>query len=112
MKCSRRKAPMGTMPVRECKRRNRNDVPSPARRGATPGLIFGVGIGPGATGWADDATMAAPCMNRYERRTDYYPVVAEPKSRKVGSLIIVMTDTARRRAKYKCPKPPRSQIAH
>src|SRR5215467_12180359 len=38
MKCSRRKAPTGTIPVSECKRRNRNEVPCPARRGATPDL--------------------------------------------------------------------------
>jgi hypothetical protein len=54
MKCSRRKAPMGTTPLRECKRRSRNEVPSPARSGATPDLMRG------ATGLAVDATMTAP----------------------------------------------------
>src|ERR1039457_2092914 len=56
MKCSRRKAPMGTTPLMECRRRSRNEVPSPARSGATPDLIFGTG----ATGLAVDATMTAP----------------------------------------------------
>src|SRR5271165_1691479 len=62
MKCSRRKAPIGTMPLSECRRRNRNEVPSPARSGATPGLIFGAGCG--TTGLAVDATMTAPYMVR------------------------------------------------
>src|ERR1035441_922308 len=54
MKRSRRKAPMGTTPLMECRRRSRNEVPSPARKGATPGLILGT------TGLAVDATMTAP----------------------------------------------------
>src|SRR6266567_2003649 len=41
MKCSTKKAPMGTMPDKECRRRKRNEVPCPARRGATPRLIIG-----------------------------------------------------------------------
>src|SRR5664279_2389691 len=60
MKCSRRKAPMGTTPLMECRRRSRNEVPSPARSGATPDLIFGTG----ATGLAVDATMTAPYVVR------------------------------------------------
>src|SRR5208282_949444 len=54
MKCSSRKAPMGTTPLMECRRRRRNEVPSPARSGATPDLICG------ATELAADATMTAP----------------------------------------------------
>src|SRR5208283_688503 len=54
MKCSSRNAPMGTMPVKECRRRSRNEFPSPARRGATPGLIRG-------TVEAVDATMGLLC---------------------------------------------------
>src|ERR1022692_191430 len=56
MKCSRRKAPMGTTPLREWRRRSRKEVPSPARSGATPDWILG------ATGWAVDATMTTPCV--------------------------------------------------
>src|SRR5262249_9109424 len=37
-KCSTRKAPIGTMPVSECKRRQKNECPCPARSGATPPL--------------------------------------------------------------------------
>src|ERR1017187_2675632 len=58
MKCSRRKAPIGTTPVSECKRRSRNDVPWPARKGATPDLILE------ATGLAVDATITAPYVVR------------------------------------------------
>src|SRR5208282_3221949 len=58
MKCSRRKAPIGTTPLSECRRRSRKDVPSPARSGATPDLILG------AAGLAVDATMTAPYIVR------------------------------------------------
>src|ERR1700747_2665405 len=58
MKCSRRKAPMGTTPLKEWRRRSRNEVPSPARNGATPAWILGTGRG--ATVLAVDATMIAP----------------------------------------------------
>src|SRR5579862_12511 len=34
--CSKRKAPTGMIPVRECNRRKMNEVPCPARRGGTP----------------------------------------------------------------------------
>src|SRR5438132_7314264 len=36
MKCSMRKRPTGTMPLSECKRRSKNECPSPGRSGATP----------------------------------------------------------------------------
>src|SRR5215469_8521297 len=36
MKCSIRNAPTGTIPLSECKRRSRNERPSPARSGLTP----------------------------------------------------------------------------
>jgi len=45
---------MGTTPLRECRRRSRNEVPSPARSGATPDLILG------AMRLAVDAEMTAP----------------------------------------------------
>src|SRR5437660_10948127 len=35
-KCSTKNAPMGIMPVSECRRRHRKEEPSPARNGATP----------------------------------------------------------------------------
>src|SRR5438105_3812224 len=34
--CSIRKAPTGTIPLRECRRRRRKEWPSPALRGGTP----------------------------------------------------------------------------
>src|SRR5271157_191640 len=83
MKCSRRKAPMGTMPVMECKRRSRNEVPSPARKGATPGLIFGTG----ATGLAVDATMTAPYEVRCANRLLSVCVGREVKERTVVKLV-------------------------
>src|SRR6202023_3561174 len=70
MKCSRRKAPMGTTPLRECRRRSRNEVPSPARSGATPDFILGETL-LGVMGLAVDATMTAPyvvqCANENVR---------------------------------------------
>jgi len=48
------------MPVSECSLRNRNDVPTPARSGATPGLIFE------GTDWADDAKGVVPYLIRSE----------------------------------------------
>src|ERR1700756_1185709 len=59
MKCSRRNAPIGTMPVSECRRRRRKENPSPARSGATPGLIFGATADVGAT-------IEAPCGVKYD----------------------------------------------
>src|ERR1700684_668287 len=66
MKCSRTKAPMGTTPLRECKRRNRKEVPCPARSGATPDLTLG------ATGLAVDATITAPCVDQCRK-----PIIIE-----------------------------------
>src|ERR1700758_3037042 len=46
--CSTRKAPMGTMPVREWSLRQKKECPSPARRGCTPrmgGAAGGAGAG-------------------------------------------------------------------
>src|SRR5580704_13636540 len=85
MKCSRRKAPMGTTPLRECRRRNRNEVPSPARSGATPDLILGETL-VGVLGLAVDATMTAPyliqCANEsLPTKTNDYRFEREGKSR-------------------------------
>jgi hypothetical protein len=55
------------MPVSECSRRNRNDVPWPDRKGATPGFRL-----TGAAGLAVVATMTAPCGFKCEKRTFYY----------------------------------------
>jgi hypothetical protein len=54
---------MGTTPLSECRRRSRNEVPSPARSGATPDLILGVTL-LGVRGLAVDAVMTAPYMVR------------------------------------------------
>src|SRR5215475_14967930 len=73
--CSKRKAPTGRIPVRECRRRSRNDVPCPARSGATPCFRTGV------AGRAVVATMSAPYENEYGKRTFYYLGAARTKSR-------------------------------
>src|SRR6202008_3343214 len=74
--CSKRNAPTGMIPVSECRRRSRNDVPCPARSGATPRLIVA-----GAAGLAVVATMTAPYEFGSEKRTFYYPGAKEGKSR-------------------------------
>src|SRR5262245_27176936 len=52
--CSKRNAPTGMMPVSECRRRRKNELPFPARKGATPGLTTTGGAGLAV------ATMTAP----------------------------------------------------
>ena len=54
---------MGTTPLSECRRRSRNEVPSPARSGATPDLILGVTLLE-VKGLDVDAVMTAPYMVR------------------------------------------------
>ena len=66
IKCSRRNSPIGTMPVRECKRRNQNDLPTPARSGATPGLIFE------GMDWVDEANVTVPCLVWSVKPTFHY----------------------------------------
>src|SRR6267378_3086789 len=75
-RCSQRNAPTGMMPVSECRRRRRNDVPWPARNGATPGLSV-----LGAAGLAV-ATMTAPCAFKCGTRTFYYVGGVRVKSRR------------------------------
>jgi hypothetical protein len=74
--CSNRKAPTGMMPVSECRRRSRNDVPCPARSGATPPFKL-----TGAAGLAVVATMTAPYNFGYDKRTFYYLGGGNGKSR-------------------------------
>src|SRR5271169_4247015 len=57
MRCSTRKAPMGTMPVSECNLRNRNELPSPARSDGTPLATSKVRL---LIGLADEATTPTP----------------------------------------------------
>src|SRR5215469_11483614 len=64
------------IPVSECNRRSRKDVPCPARSGATPCLTLA-----GAAGLAVVATMTAPYEFGWEDRTFYYPGRMEGKSR-------------------------------
>lgn len=76
---------MGRTPLRECRRRSRNEVPSPARSGATPDLILGETL-LGVMGLAVDATMTAPyvvqCANENLRtKTNDYRFEREGKSR-------------------------------
>src|SRR5271169_5072685 len=64
MKCSIRNAPMGTMPVRECSRRSRNELPCPARSAGTPLATSIVLL---LIGLADEATRPAPYTNNDSR---------------------------------------------
>src|ERR1039458_5535478 len=79
MKCSRRNAPMGPMPESECRRRSRNELPTPARKGATPGLILG------AAGLAGEATMGSLFNSNIKRRTGHYHCAVEAESRRPAS---------------------------
>ena len=72
---------MGTTPVSECKRRSRNEVPWPARKGATPDLILE------ATGLAVDATITAPYVVRCANWVLSFCTGREVKD----SLILVMS---------------------
>src|SRR5215469_10124850 len=61
--CSRRNAPMGTIPESECNLRQINDEPSPARSGCTPWRTWWPGectVGGAAGGWAVAMKMCAP----------------------------------------------------
>jgi hypothetical protein len=53
--CSKRNAPTGTMPESECSRRKTNEIPLPARNGATPWAAL---VTTGAVELAADATKA------------------------------------------------------
>src|SRR5215469_1984838 len=70
------------IPVSECNRRSRKDVPCPARNGATPCLTLA-----GAAGLAVVATMTAPYEFGLEDRTFYYPGRMEGKSRERGRFV-------------------------
>jgi len=69
---------MGTTPLRECRRRSRNEVPSPARSGATPDLILR------AMRLAVDAEMTAPYTVRCANWLLSFWVRREVKARWVG----------------------------
>src|ERR1700756_2411805 len=74
MKCSTRKAPTGTIPLRECRGRRRKEDPLPRPNGATPRFTA---IGAAAV----VATMTAPYGFKFEKRTFYYPGHSSSKSR-------------------------------
>src|SRR5215472_11816352 len=80
--CSNKNAPTGMIPVSECSRRSKKDVPCPARNGATPCLTLA-----GAAGLAVVATMTAPYELGWEDRTFYYPGRMEGKSRERGRIV-------------------------
>src|ERR1700688_3461953 len=71
---------MGTTPLSKCRRRSQNDVPWPARNGATPDSIVGTGV----TGLALAATMIAPCWSdmkaESKTKTNDYRFAREGKS--------------------------------
>src|SRR6266853_6478892 len=74
MKCSSRNAPIGTIPLRECRRRRRNEWPLPARIGGTPR----------STG---DATLAMYRYTpiRFARQTLYYETSNSPRQTVSGT---------------------------
>src|ERR1700727_1123981 len=85
--CSKRNAPTGMIPLRECSRRRTKEMPWPARNGATP---CATGFTAGAEGLATDATSAPYEFSSTdtfsnEKRTFYYRGTGEVKSR-LGSV--------------------------
>src|SRR5215472_12460435 len=79
--CSNRNAPTGIMTVNECNRRRTNDIPLPARNGATPPCTTYL-LTPGAEELAD--ATEAPYKFHDEKRTFHYRAAEEVKSRKVS----------------------------
>src|SRR3974390_146146 len=61
MKCSSRNAPIGTIPLRECRRRRKKELPSPARSAGTPLATWIEFL---ETGLADEATTPTPYDSR------------------------------------------------
>src|ERR1700685_1385351 len=85
--CSSKNAPTGTMPESECSRRSRNEVPCPARSGAT--RCAAPGVAGGAVVLAD--ATKAPYEFEEQKRTFYYLVAVEAKSRrrrKIAALCV------------------------
>src|SRR5580698_1030453 len=77
--CSKRNAPTGTMPERECSRRKTNEYPCPARNGATPAILAIPLFVPGAVVLADATKRSYKFV--YEKRTSHYRAPGELKSR-------------------------------
>src|ERR1700751_2368699 len=75
------------IPVRECRRRQKKEEPSPALRGATPVSTCTEGAG-----LADDAT-STPYKFGDEERTFYYLGAGEGKSRKGYRWCFVFQNT-------------------
>src|SRR5947209_4740198 len=94
-KCSIRNRPIGTIPLRECSRRRRNECPCPARSGATP--LF---TRTGAALVVDDTKV--PCGIRDQERTFYYVGATEGKStdgkRKTQEVLVRGVDFAQHHA--------------
>src|SRR5215472_14079796 len=65
------------MPVKECRRRKKNERPCPARSGATPPRIV-----TGVVVLGDDAATTLPCRLGDDQRTHHYLGRQEKKSRK------------------------------
>ena len=61
------------IPLSECRRRNKNEWPSPARNGATPRLSTGVAV------LGEDAR-SVPYEIKSDKRTFYYVSRKEAKS--------------------------------
>src|SRR5215475_8080426 len=78
--CSKRNAPTGTMPDKECNRRSQNETPCPARRGATP-------VRPSGAGALTVEANAAPYDFQSDSITFHYGSAKEGKSRTGIELI-------------------------
>src|SRR5579864_327913 len=88
MKCSIRNSPTGTIPVNECRRRQKKECPCPARSGATPPLILtGVAV------LGADANRL-PCEIRNDERTNHYVGDQERKSRRAATLVVAESNYA------------------
>src|SRR5215467_13244034 len=74
-----RNTPTGIMPVKECRRRQKNECPCPARNGATPARIVTGVVVLGA-----DTATTLPCRLGDDQRLHHYLGRQERKSRRAS----------------------------
>src|SRR5215469_10037325 len=72
-----RNTPTGIMPVRECRRRQKNECPCPARSGATPARIV-----TGVVVLGVETATTLPCRLGDDQRLHHYLGRQEKKSRR------------------------------
>src|SRR5579862_2543882 len=87
--CSKRKAPTGMIPVRECNRRKMKEVPCPARRGATP--CTAPRVPAGAVELTAEATNAPYKFLLVQKWKKNFVLSAQPTRQvKKGHLVLVI----------------------